>query len=185
VISKSTAIPGAITGPAAGVCALGTAAYSIAPVTGATGYNWYTPAGMYVISGAGTTSIMVNSAATVSGTLKVNSQNTCGSSAASSLAISCADPIAMSSAPDTKKNIFTLYPNPATNEFTITGINNQSSITNTQLIMIDVLGKIVMQSTITNNQSTITINQLKSGIYFVRLIDMDNNAVYTGKVVKE
>ncbi len=71
--------PGAVTGTAT-VCAGATGvAYSVAAVTGATGYAWTLPAGATIASGAGTRSITVNFGATaVSGTISAAAQNACG-----------------------------------------------------------------------------------------------------------
>ncbi len=77
--------PGAISGPSV-VCQLNSATYSIAPVAGATSYNWTVPTGitgMTITSGQGTTSINVNiSAGTVIGNVSVTATNNCGTSSA-------------------------------------------------------------------------------------------------------
>ena len=185
-ITKSSAIPGAITGPATGVCALGTAAYSIAAVSGATSYNWYLPSGMLLTSGGGTTRITVNSAATVSGTLKVNSQNACGTSGTTSMAISCANPIAMNSIED-KENSFSLYPNPATNEFTIEVTSN--AVNNLVVEVYDVLGNLLKHEIHQLSSGTeimkTNIEDFRDGIYFVRVLDKENNILYTQRVIKQ
>ncbi len=71
--------PGVVTGTAS-VCAGATGvAYSVAAVTGATGYAWTLPVGATIASGAGTRSITVNFGATaVSGTITAAAQNACG-----------------------------------------------------------------------------------------------------------
>jgi hypothetical protein len=87
--------PGAISGPAA-ICNPynTTITYSVAPVAGATSYNWTVPAGTNIISGQGTTSIIVSwpfSAihAGVIGQICVTANNTnnCGSGTPSCLNI--------------------------------------------------------------------------------------------------
>ncbi len=61
--------------------------YSIATVPGATTYNWTVPVGT-ITAGAGTTSITVTLGASYStGNITVTAQNACGTSAASSLAV--------------------------------------------------------------------------------------------------
>ncbi|MFM9007055.1 MAG: T9SS type A sorting domain-containing protein, partial [Bacteroidota bacterium] len=66
--------------------------YSIAPVAGATSYNWTVPSGTDVVSGQGTTSLSVrwpNSVvqAGVSGNICVTASNDCGSGTTSCVAI--------------------------------------------------------------------------------------------------
>jgi len=77
------AVPGSITG-ASPVCASSAQTYSITAVPGATSYNWSLPA---TWSGS-STSISINATAgTSSGNISVTATNGCGTSAASSLAI--------------------------------------------------------------------------------------------------
>ncbi|MFN8166751.1 MAG: hypothetical protein U0X76_11455 [Bacteroidia bacterium] len=83
---SAPATPGAITGSAS-VCSGATGvAYSIAAVSGATGYTWTLPTGASITSGANTNSIVVTFGST-SGTVSVTANNTCGSSAASTLSV--------------------------------------------------------------------------------------------------
>ena len=51
--------------------------------------------------------------------------------------------------------------------------------------MYDILGNVVLKSSTINSQSSINIEQLKSGTYFVRLVDDRGNVVYTQRVIKE
>jgi len=62
--------------------------YSISPVTYATTYNWAVPAGWTISAGQGTSSITVTTgAAGQNGNISVTASNTCGTSAASNLAV--------------------------------------------------------------------------------------------------
>ena len=61
--------------------------YSLAPVSGATGYNWTVPAGATMVSGQGTTNITVNWATAGSGSVTVTPTNNCFSGAANNLAV--------------------------------------------------------------------------------------------------
>jgi hypothetical protein len=83
--------PGAITGPASGLCAAGgttTATYSIAAVTNATSYTWTVPAGMTITANTGT-SITVSIGTTFSsGSVSVTANSACGSGTARALAVS-------------------------------------------------------------------------------------------------
>lgn len=92
-ISRATSTPGVISGPAL-VCGLTTATYSIAAVTGATGYTWILPTGVTSINGSSpivttSTSITVNFAASFnSGSITVKANNACTSGPSRSLIIS-------------------------------------------------------------------------------------------------
>lgn len=88
ITTGTPAMPGAISGNnnlPAGVSALG---YSISAVTGATGYTWTVPTGVNIVSGQGTTSIVVDySCSAVSGNISVTANNGCGTSSARTLAV--------------------------------------------------------------------------------------------------
>ncbi|WP_192822854.1 gliding motility-associated C-terminal domain-containing protein [Rufibacter sp. LB8] len=77
---------GSISGPVS-YCADNTEyTYSITPVAGATTYNWTIPVGWTLVSGEGTTSIVVRPS-TNSGSISVAGVNVCGEGIASSQAI--------------------------------------------------------------------------------------------------
>ena len=82
--------PGNITGTTTGLCsqATSTATYSIAPVLGATHYMWTAPAGATIVSGQGTTSIVLSFSGTfTTGALSVCACNLCGSSTVKTLTL--------------------------------------------------------------------------------------------------
>jgi len=87
-VNPIPATPGAITGTAT-LCAGATSvAYSVAAVSGATGYSWTLPSGATIATGAGTNSITVNySANATSGNVSVQAQNACGDGQASILPV--------------------------------------------------------------------------------------------------
>jgi hypothetical protein len=58
-----------------------------------------------------------------------------------------------------------IYPNPATNSFTIYVENAK----NTDLCLIDITGKIVRHQVLTSNESNIDISDLSEGLYVVRI----------------
>ena len=81
--------PGIITGAINGVCA-GSAnvPYSIASVAAASSYTWTAPANASIVSGQGTSSVLVNyNASFTSGTLSVIAGNICGNSNARSTTV--------------------------------------------------------------------------------------------------
>ena len=87
-VIATPATPGAITGTAAQCAAAAGQTYSITPVTYATTYTWTVPTGWTITAGAGTASITVTAgAAGQNGNITVTAGNTCGTSAAQSLAV--------------------------------------------------------------------------------------------------
>ncbi len=185
-VSKYLPAPGAIAGPVSGLCARDTATFRIASVIGATGYIWSAPSGMIINSGQGTNNIFVNSISTSTGSLKVAAKNACGTSTSTSLAISCSSPMDINTGSE-MGSAFLLYPNPVANEFNI----DFSNAVNQQVILelYDLLGNKVMSKLVIveNNYSTVktTIEQLNKGMYFVKLIDINNNVLFTQRVIKQ
>lgn len=80
------ATPGTITGVTCVAASQGGYTFSIATVTDATSYTWVVPAGASITAGAGTNSITVTFGNTA-GNISVTADNSCGSSAASTLAV--------------------------------------------------------------------------------------------------
>jgi len=75
------ATPGPISGPATGVCNSPGAAFSISPVPNTTHYVWFVPPGASIVSGQGTTAVVIAFDGTfASGDLIVASSNACGQS---------------------------------------------------------------------------------------------------------
>ncbi len=85
-VSTAPAAPGAITGPTA-PCAGTAQTYSVAPVTGATSYTWTLPVGWTGTSA--TSSIAATTAG--SGTVSVTATNACGTSPATTLAVTASN----------------------------------------------------------------------------------------------
>ena len=71
-----------------------------------------------------------------------------------------------------------VYPNPATNSLTISGITGKATIK-----IHDVLGNIVYQTSNINISETIDITSISNGVYFIQTIG--NDQVYGTKFVKE
>ncbi|WP_299780813.1 DNRLRE domain-containing protein [uncultured Formosa sp.] len=69
-----------------------------------------------------------------------------------------------------------LYPNPATHEFII------SRAAGASMTIYNVMGKLVLQKQIENNEQAIDVSQFNSGIYFVRL--NNNGVLSTKKLIK-
>lgn len=77
------------------------------------------------------------------------------------------------------KSGYTIYPNPAQNQITITF---NEVISNAEITFYNNLGQLVLQKVITNNQ-TITLDNLNSGIYIYKITF--DNLTTTGKLVKK
>ncbi len=76
----------------------------------------------------------------------------------------------------TENNIdgFRAYPNPVTNgQFFVSSDNNVEK----QVIVYDLLGKVVLSTEINNNQA-INVSQLKTGIYMVKVVEESNVALH-------
>jgi len=81
-----------------------------------------------------------------------------------------------------KQSDFALYPNPAKSLITVSSTINGTIKINYEIV--DVLGKVVMQNENTGSDKfSININDLNSGIYFLRL--QVNNSVVVKKFVRE
>lgn len=94
VAKLSPAAPAAISGPTDACAYIGTATqvnYSIAPVANATSYNWLVPANVTLVSGQGTTSIMVTfNAGYTASLIRVRSVSSCANSGYQSLSVGAA-----------------------------------------------------------------------------------------------
>ncbi len=197
-LSVAAIQPGVIAGPT-NTCGMTTATYSVASVGTGYIYNWsLAMAGWSITSGQGTTSITVTGPATgtsASGLLKVTSTNSCGNTSLyRTMAVTyCHNSIAMDNAGESGSTFSNIYPNPTSSEFTIdvTIDKQQSSIYNQQLIMeiYDVLGNLVVHQKheVVNGTNILKTNieQFNNGIYFVRLIDVDGNVIYTERMMKQ
>ncbi len=62
--------------------------------------------------------------------------------------------------------MFSLYPNPTNGQFQLT-IDNKQLV---EIYIYDIFGRLIYQSSIFNNQSTIDIAQNAKGIYLVKVI---------------
>jgi Secretion system C-terminal sorting domain len=77
-------------------------------------------------------------------------------------------------------NQFTIYPNPATESFTIESTNHKIK----SIKVFNTLGEIISTTTPNNTKSIININQYANGIYFIEITDEDGNTV-NRKIVKQ
>ena len=81
---------------------------------------------------------------------------------------------------DEKENHLLVYPNPFNNELTINyELKNNKAI----LVIYNLVGKQILTQTITQNNTTINLSNLVSGIYFLKVTDGSN--LITRKVIKQ
>ena len=88
--------PGTITGTTNNLCPSGVSnpTYTIAAVAGASSYTWTAPAGTTIISGQGTTSVILDiSSSFTSGTLRVVANNACTTSVVKTLSLTNTPPL--------------------------------------------------------------------------------------------
>lgn len=165
--------------------------FSIPAVVGASTYTWTVPAGATIVSGQGTTSVVVNyGSLTGSQTIKVLATNACGvSSALKSVTLtSGACPIAKQSEFNSPLvSEVKLYPNPATNVFNVE--LNASTDAEMEMTVYSMNGSLVnsknIQVTEGNNTITEDISSLSTGIYFVKFTNTSSNETIIKKLIKE
>jgi hypothetical protein len=165
--------------------------FSIPAVVGASTYTWTVPAGASIVSGQGSTSVVVNyGALTGSQTIKVMATNSCGvSSAIKSLTLTSGlCPAAKQSEFNTTLvNEVKMYPNPATNVFNVE--LNASADAQMEMTVYSMNGSLVnsknIQLTEGNNTITEDISSLSTGIYFVKFTNTSSNETIIKKLIKE
>ena len=81
---------------------------------------------------------------------------------------------------EVQNGFFTVLPNPVENEFTITFAD---ATPKKQMEVIDLLGNTVLTKEVSENEK-VSVSHLKSGVYFVRIMDAYSN-VYSAKIIKK
>jgi hypothetical protein len=152
--------PGPITGSAV-ACVNQTLVYSIAPVSGATSYTWTVPRGANIQSGQGTNSVVIKFR-TSSGSVRVRSNNNCGSSAYRSLTVSVS--CRQSSAKQEESVAINVYPNPSANAFRLSISDYKVQTFN--LVITDLSGRTVAtHSKVNAGKEFVFGENLAPGIY--------------------
>jgi hypothetical protein len=183
-ITSTPGTPGNISGPNQ-ACTNQTVAYSINAVSGATTYQWTAPAGSIIASGQGTTSVTVTFG-TSSGTLSVRAGNACGygNPKNKSITVNCTQRPELST--DAEAQHATLYPNPATENVTVTFNTSQASQYTIRLI--DMTGRIIFSE---KGKSAEGINQLEfavadyaKGVYCF-ILENNDERIMTERLIVE
>lgn len=79
-----------------------------------------------------------------------------------------------------KETLFALYPNPVIDRINISFPNNTDRA---ELVLYDVLGKIVLQKVTTPSKNQVDVSHLSSGMYIASLTS--NNKTTSFKIIKE
>jgi hypothetical protein len=88
-VSSTIAQPGVIAGTSTKLCGGGSYTYTIAAVTGATGYTWIVPTGWTITANTGTSvTVSIPTTTFTTATLSVTAQSACGNSTARTLTLS-------------------------------------------------------------------------------------------------
>jgi len=145
-------------------------AYSVVPVNGATLYTWSAPAGSTIISGQGTTSIVVNFGATA-GKIGCIASNSCGNKGTATLSVAFNCRIGIASNEDFEMNV---TPNPASEyaELVITGFVGENAVVS----LTNILGKEVFSqpyNLVNETRIPLDLSNLSKGIYLVSVTHGD------------
>jgi len=84
---------------------------------------------------------------------------------------------------ENSNNVVSISPNPFSSYANI-ALNKTSKINNCNLVMYNVLGKEVMNATLSNQLTTLNTSDLHAGIYFYKVIDA-GKTIQTGKLVNK
>jgi hypothetical protein len=165
LIKGAPSTPAAISGPAA-VCASESGDnYSVTPVAGATTYTWITPSGTTIVSGQGTSAIVLDWG-TNGGVISVTTSNLCGTSGTRTLTVTMGCKVSGSTMPGTE---ISAYPNPVSNILNV-DVNSEMSGTYTIELM-DLSGRIVYTSTIHTiegmNSNQLDVSNYSKGMYLL------------------
>lgn len=76
---------------------------------------------------------------------------------------------------------YLVYPNPFENEITVIG--NES--TNRKLVIVDLSGTIVYQTTIDELSETVSLADLSHGMYLISIIDNEDHVIQTNRIIKK
>jgi len=79
------------------------------------------------------------------------------------------------------ENVVSIYPNPASNFIEVVSTSLESG----RIEIVDAVGRVVLGIKYANYSTTVNVQNLNSGLYFVRLINQSNNLIKEVKLVKE
>jgi len=180
-LTAAPAIPGTINGPLTVCTGSAKVGYSIAPVAGASAYNWTFPNTIALSGGQGTPNIRLNfSQAAGVRTLRVSAYNVCGTGSARSLNVNAVNCLASSKTDyENSINSVKLFPNPATSSCSLVFDADYSQ--KPTIIIRDLSGRELSVSRMSavpgNNRYLIDLQQFAAGIYVLELKTSDYSNV--------
>ncbi|MBL7915561.1 MAG: proprotein convertase P-domain-containing protein [Bacteroidia bacterium] len=156
-----------ISGPS-GVCADESGvSFSVPAMFGANNYNWNVPAGVNIIAGQGTNSIVVDWGANP-GVVSVTATNSCGNSGTRTLAVGITCRVAGN---EISKPVLTAYPNPASDRVLVNF--NAGSADQTTISLIDISGRVIKTlqnvSEVGFNEVEIDLTGIAKGAYMLQV----------------
>ncbi|WP_018345112.1 glycosyl hydrolase family 8 [Cytophaga aurantiaca] len=177
-VNASPAFDSNVSGPTSVTSNQTGVTYSVTNKPGMT-YTWSVPAGATITSGQGTNSIVVHFG-TTSGNVKLVETNPAGQTSTITLAVTVGTPTAIL-VPSTE-NIIKVYPIPCSDKITIE--LTESTSTEVSYILIDAIGNIVLNKTITYSGTPIDLEMpFASGMYQLIVTWDDYKAIR--KIIKQ
>ncbi len=173
-ITGKPSAPTSITGPLTPCFNGQNISYSCSPSAGTSTYTWTIPAGATIVSGQGTSTIVLNFSGSAGSilALKVKAGNGCGTSANFTLNVTLQACPRLSS--DENMEIL-LYPNPTNDELTVSWFTDSDE--DLLVTCIDILGQQLMsknyESVAIASGIKINTSNFSNGVYFIRLIQGD------------
>jgi PKD-like domain/Secretion system C-terminal sorting domain/Fibronectin type III domain len=174
LVSGNASIPGVITGLASVCSKVKNITYSIAAVAGATSYTWAVPDQANIVSGQGTTTVVV-SFGNKTGNITVKANNGCGSSTVKSLAITFANCRVGAEEPevgsDNLNESISIFPNPAKGIINIAF--GKAEHGNYNVIISNIIGQIVynQEHTYEGQNLKADLSHIEKGFYTIAIIN--------------
>jgi hypothetical protein len=171
-LTSRPAAPAAIIGSTTQCKGATNQAYSIAAVVGATSYTWTMPTGVTLVSGQGTTNVVVNFNTVIANrTLKVVANNACGASSAKTLVVAVAACPAVREGSLTSLSNVEIYPNPSKGLLSVNF--NSSNSDNYMLTVSDLSGRVLRMIPVSavegENKVNLELTDVSTGVYILTL----------------
>jgi len=165
--------------------------FSVADIVGASSYTWTMANGAVIVSGQGTSTVVVSFAAvTVPSTLlRVKAISNCGVAGADKY-ISLTNVACFAGNNDTTakiSNVSEVYPNPVVDAFTLEMESSKATAAQMQVFTFE--GNLLLTKQINlaegTNQVSESVAELKKGLYIVKITNEATNEVVVKKMIKQ
>ncbi|MFN8416895.1 MAG: glycosyl hydrolase family 8 [Cytophagaceae bacterium] len=179
-VSTPAGFSTSMTGPATVTSGQNSVTYSVPDQSGMT-YTWTVPPGATIVSGQGTSSIVVDFGSSTSGSVTVTETNQANQSNSISKTITVST--ATSVRPESENGLVSLYPNPTEGVVTLKN-KGAGSIESIQYVLIDAKGVKVAEGQVDYLDNGVEIHlPVASGVYLMMITIADKHQVIT--VVKQ